>query len=88
MRGTNLLQSVELAVGLGMLLWFVALLLVPGLVAFLHELPWLLGGIRVPLFGVNPHYIAGANVSPPVVVLCACLGLAACYRLLAARRRD
>jgi hypothetical protein len=64
-RGTNLLQSVELAVGLGMLLCFVALVLVPGVV----------------------HLVAGANLSPSVVVLCACLGLAAGYRLLGARRR-
>ncbi len=87
MRASNLLQSVELAVGLGMLLWFVAFLLAPGIVGFLHELPWLVGGIRVPLFGVNPHFFAGARLSPSVVVLCAGLSLAICYGLLAARRR-
>jgi uncharacterized BrkB/YihY/UPF0761 family membrane protein len=89
MRREKLLASVELVIGLGMLVGFVVLLLVPALGRVIVELPWTVGTPRaLPGFGVNPHWVAEARYAPSLVVLSACAALAVCYRWLTSRRRS
>lgn len=86
----HVFAAVELALGLGVLVWFVVLLAAPALVAAIADLPWLLRApprLPLPTFGLNPHLLAGSAVHPSVVVLVACAMLLVCYRWLTERRR-
>lgn len=84
----RLLEALELLGGLGILIAFVVLLLAPAAVRFVGELPWMLGALPTPQFGINPHHGASARYLPSLVVLVACAVLPLCYRWLASRRRD
>ena len=85
----RVLATLELLIGLGMLLGFIVVLLIPAVVHLLFELPWAIGTPRaLPSFGVNPHLIAEARYAPSLVVLAAGAALAVCYRWLTSRRRS
>jgi len=84
----RLLAAFELLGGLGILTAFVVLLLAPAAVRFVGELPWLLGALPTPQFGINPHHSASGRHLPPLLVVAVCAALPLCYRWLASRRRD
>lgn len=88
MRRDGLLATIELAMGLGMLASFVLLLLVPAAAQLLLELPWAIGALRMPAFGIHPHWVAEARYAPALVVLAGFTALVACCRWLASRRRS
>jgi uncharacterized BrkB/YihY/UPF0761 family membrane protein len=89
MRRDNLLAGLELLIGLGMLLGFLVVLVVPGAVRLALELPWALGApLTPPGFGLNPHRFAEARYVPSLVALTGCAVLALCYRWLTSRRRE
>ena len=88
MRRDRLLGTIELLIGLAMLVGFIVILFIPALVNLALELPWAIGTPRsLPSFGVNPHLIAEARYAPTLVVLAAGAALAVCYRWLTSRRR-
>ena len=92
-RGTRLdrdrlLATLELLAGVGTLAGFLLLLFIPALSRLATELPWIVGGLQVPAFGINPHHAAGARNVPSLLVLVACTALLLCYRWLASRRRN
>lgn len=88
MRQDKLFAAIELAAGLGMIVGFIALLLIPTVVQLVVELPWLLRSPWAPPgFGLNPHWLAEVQYAPSFLVLGACAVLAACYVWLTSRRR-
>ena len=87
MKRDRLLAMMELLGGLGILVGFLVVLFIPALARLVAELPWILGGLQLPAFGINPHHAAGARHAPSLLVLLACAGLLVCYRWLASRRR-
>jgi hypothetical protein len=84
----GLLATAELLGGLGILIAFAALLLAPAAVRVVGEVPWILGALPTPQFGINPHYGASARYLPSLAVLVTCAALPLCYRCLASRRQD
>ena len=88
-RRDQWLGTLELLVGLAMFASFLVILLVPGLVRLVTELPWAIGAPRwLPTFGLHPHWVAEARYAPTLMMLGTCAALVVCYRWLQSRGRS
>lgn len=85
----QIFAAVELALGLGVFVWFVGLLVAPAVLVGIVDLPWLLRApprLPLPTFGLNPHVLAGASIHPSLVIILGCATLTLCFRWLMGRR--